>query len=250
MRQAALTLTGVEQRFGATCVLAGVDLSIEAGERHALIGPNGAGKSTLFDVIGGVVRPSRGRVFVGGIDVTGRPPHAIARMGLARSFQTTSIFARMTVLENLRCAVRCGSARPRGWRRFVGAAREVDARAWQLLDALALAEAAERLAGTLSYGEQRALDLGIAVASGAATLLVDEPTAGMNRDEARRAVALLRRVSEGKALLMIEHDMEAVFGLADRVSVLVQGRIVATGTPDAIRADARVRAAYLGEDTP
>lgn len=250
MRQAALTLSGIEQRFGATRVLAGVDLSIEAGERHALIGPNGAGKSTLFDVIGGVVRPSSGRVLVGGIDVTGRPPHVIARMGLARSFQTTSVFARMTVLENLRCAVRCGSARLHGWRRFVGAAREVDARARELLDALGLAEAAERPAGTLSYGEQRALDLGIAVAGGATTLLVDEPTAGMNRDEARRAVALLRRVSEGKALLMIEHDMEAVFGLAERVSVLVQGRIVATGTPEAIRADARVRAAYLGEDMP
>lgn len=247
MTREALTLAGIEQRFGATVVLRGVDLSIAAGERHALIGPNGAGKSTLFDVIAGARRPGKGRVLLDGIDVTGRPAHAIARRGLARSFQTTSVFERMSVLENLRCAVRCGSARSLGWRRHLAGFREVDRRAWQVLDALALSGFAGVPAGALSYGDARALDLGIALASGATTLLVDEPTAGLNRDEARRAIALLRDVSAGKTLVMIEHDMEAVFGLADRISVLVQGRIVATGTPDEIRADERVRAAYLGE---
>lgn len=247
MTRAALTLAGIEQRFGATVVLRGVDLSIEAGERHALIGPNGAGKSTLFDVIAGVRRPTKGRVSLAGIDVTGRPAHWVARQGLARSFQTTSVFERMSVLENLRCAVRCGGARSLGWRRHLAGSREVDLRARQVLDALALTGFADVPAGALSYGDARALDLGIALASGATTLLVDEPTAGLNRDEARRAMALLRDVSAGKTLVMIEHDMQAVFGLADRISVLVQGRIVATGTPDEIRADERVRAAYLGE---
>jgi len=247
MMRAALALTGIEQRFGATEVLRGIDLSIEAGERHALIGPNGAGKSTLFDVIAGIRRPHRGRVVLDGTDITGRAAHAIARQGLARSFQTTSVFERMTVLENLRCAVRCGSARTLGWRRYLAGSREVDRRAWEVLDALALSGHADAPAAALSYGDARALDLGIALASGATTLLVDEPTAGLNREEARRAIALLRTASAGKTLLMIEHDMEAVLGLADRISVLVQGRIVATGTPDEIRADARVRAAYLGD---
>ena len=247
MSHPALMLTGIEQRFGAAAVLRGIDLSIEAGERHALIGPNGAGKSTLFDVIAGTRRPARGRVVLDGTDITGRPPHAIARRGLARSFQTTSVFERMSVLENLRCAVRCGTARSLGWRRYLAGSREVDRRAWEVLDALALSGNAQAPASALSYGDARALDLGIALASGATTLLVDEPTAGLNREEARRAMTLLRAVSAGRTLLMIEHDMEAVFGLAERISVLVQGRIVATGTPDEIRADPAVRAAYLGD---
>jgi branched-chain amino acid transport system ATP-binding protein len=247
MSRAALTLVGIEQRFGTTEILRGIDLSIEVGERHALIGPNGAGKSTLFDVIAGTRPPYRGRVVFDGTDITGRPSHAIARRGLARSFQTTTVFERMSVLENLRCAVRCGSLRGLGWRRYFVGSREVDRRAWEVLDALALGGHAHAPAAALSYGDARSLDLGIALASGATTLLVDEPTAGLNREEARRAIALLRTVSAGKTLVMIEHDMEAVFGLADRISVLVQGRIVASGTPDEIRADDRVRAAYLGD---
>lgn len=247
MNRATLTLVGIELRFGSNEVLRGIDLSIVAGERHALIGPNGAGKSTLFDVITGIRRPDRGRVVLDGIEITGRAVHAIARRGLARSFQTTSVFERMSVLENLRCAVRCGGARSLGWRRYFAGSGEVDRRAWEVLDALGLGGNAHMAAAALSYGDARALDLGIALASGATTLLVDEPTAGLNRQEARRAMALLRAVSAGRTLLMIEHDMEVVFGLADRISVLVQGRIVATGTPDEIRADARVRAAYLGD---
>jgi branched-chain amino acid transport system ATP-binding protein len=252
----ALCLEGVAKRFGASAILNGVDLSVAAGERHALIGPNGAGKSTLFNVIGGALRPDAGTVRLAGVDVTGRSPHRLARAGLGRSFQTTRVFARLTVLDNLRCAVWCGVRCERGsggplralshwmhgWRR----AREIEERARALLADFDLGQLAERPAGMLEYGAQRRLDLGIAYASGAGTLLLDEPTAGMNRDEAARTVAWLRKVSAGKTLLVIEHDMDAVFALADRVSVLVQGRIIATGTPDEIRADERVRDAYLG----
>jgi branched-chain amino acid transport system ATP-binding protein len=244
----ALVLRGVEKRFGATPVLCGVNLSIEAGERHALIGPNGAGKSTLFNVIAGALRASAGRIELDGADITRLAPHAVSRLGLARSFQSTSVFQRLSVFDNLRCAAL--NAQPCGarWRNRLIGSRAVDERAQRVLDAVGLAERRHVLAGTLSYAQQRALDLGIALASGARTLLLDEPTAGMNRAEAGQAVALIRATTEGKTLLLVEHDMDAVFGLADRISVLVGGRIIATGTPHAIRADAAVRAAYLGDE--
>ncbi|TAM54889.1 MAG: ABC transporter ATP-binding protein [Paraburkholderia sp.] len=249
----ALSLEGIARCFGPTRVLSGVDLSVAAGERHALIGPNGAGKSTLFDVIGGVLRPDAGTVRLDGVDVTGRSPHALARAGLGRSFQATRVFARLTVLENLRCALWCGarggvaSRQPFStWALWWRRSRELDERARRLLAELELDEAAHAPAGTLEYGAQRRLDLGIALASGARVLLLDEPTAGMNRDEAAHTIRWLRGVTAGKTLLVIEHDMDAVFALADRVSVLVQGRIVATGTPAEIAANARVREAYLG----
>ena len=251
-----LSLEGIAKRFGAARILSGVDLSVAAGERHALIGPNGAGKSTLFNVVGGTLRPDAGKVRLGDTDVTGRRPHRLARAGLGRSFQTTRVFSRLSVLDNLRCAVWCsggigqrrGAARQTSgrWMHWWRRSPEVDERAWSLLADLDLARVADRPAGTLEYGAQRRLDLGIAWASGAHTLLLDEPTAGMNRDEAARTIEWLRKMSIGKTLLVIEHDMEAVFALADRVSVLVQGRIVATGTPVEIRADERVREAYLG----
>lgn len=254
--QDALHLQGVTRRFGATPVLNGVDLAVARGERHALIGPNGAGKSTLFNVIGGMLRPDAGTIRLDGADVTGRRPHRLARAGLGRSFQTTRVFAGLSVLENLRCAAWCGDATARArrfspaafssWMRWWRPSREIEEHAARVLADLALEHAAQSPAGTLEYGAQRRLDLGVALASGARTLLLDEPTAGMNRDEAARTIEWLRNVSGGKTLLVIEHDMDAVFALADRVSVLVQGRIVATGTPDEIRADARVREAYLG----
>jgi ABC-type branched-subunit amino acid transport system ATPase component len=244
---AALALHGIEKRFGATQILRGVDLTIEAGERHALIGPNGAGKSTLFNLISGMGRASAGRVELNGIDISRFAPAAISRLGLARSFQTTSVFGRLTVFDNLRCAVLAANGDDvRWWHRWTGS-RAVDARAAQVLDAVGLLPRRYARAGTLSYAEQRALDLGLALAGGAHTLLLDEPTAGMNRAEAARAIDLIRETTEDRTLLMIEHDMDAVFSLADRVSVLVQGRVIATGTPSAIRADERVRAAYLGE---
>jgi len=242
----ALRLVGIEKRFGATAVLRGVDLDVRAGERHALIGPNGAGKSTLFSLIAGERRASAGRIVLHGEDVTRLASTVRARRGLARSFQSTSVFARLAVRENLRCAVLASLRGGAGLAaRWFGSAR-ADARVDALLDALGLAHASESEAATLSYAEQRALDLGLALAGGAQTLLLDEPTAGMNRAEAARAVDLIRATTAGKTVLLIEHDMDAVFGLADRVSVLVQGRVIATGTPAAIRADAAVRDAYLG----
>jgi branched-chain amino acid transport system ATP-binding protein len=251
-----LRLEGIVKRFGATRILDGVDLSVAAGERHALIGPNGAGKSTLFNIVGGALRPDAGSVRLAGVDVTGRKPHRLARAGLGRSFQTTRVFPRLSVFENVRCAVWCGAGveheragamKVRSkWAHWWRRAREIDERARSVLAELELEPLADRPAGTLEYGAQRRLDLGIAWAGGAQTLLLDEPTAGMNRDEAARTIEWLRKMSAGKTLLVIEHDMDAVFALAERVSVLVQGRIVATGTPDAIRADERVREAYLG----
>jgi len=243
----ALALSGVEKRFGATHILRGVNLAVEPGERHALIGPNGAGKSTLFNLIAGGMRPNAGRIHLFGAEITRLAPAAITRRGLARSFQSTSVFARLSVFDNLRCAALLAERdRMRWWQRFAGSSM-VDARAQQVLEAVGLGERAQVPAGTLSYAEQRALDLGIALASGAHTLLLDEPTAGMNRAEAARAIELIRETTAGRTLLMVEHDMNAVFAIADRISVLVQGRIIATGTPAAIRADAAVRAAYLGE---
>jgi branched-chain amino acid transport system ATP-binding protein len=244
----ALALYGIEKRFGATQILRGVDLAVQPGERHALIGPNGAGKSTLFNLIAGGARPNAGRIVLFGADITRLAPAAITRRGLARSFQTTSVFAQLDVFDNLRCAAMLAERdRTRWWQRFTGS-RTVDARAEQILEAVGLSARRHMQAGALSYADQRALDLGLALAGGAHTLLLDEPTAGMNRAEAGRTIELIRETTAGRTLLMVEHDMEAVFAIADRISVLVQGRVIATGTPSAIRADAAVRAAYLGED--
>ncbi|AOJ10500.1 ATP-binding cassette domain-containing protein [Burkholderia mayonis] len=243
----ALRVTNVGKSFGATPVLVGVDLTIRHGERHALIGPNGAGKSTLFDLIAGALAPTRGRIALNGVELGRRGPHAVARLGLARSFQQTSVFARMTVHDNLRCAALHAPGQRRRWRNRLAGAAAIDRAADAALASIGLAARRDVLAGSLSYAEQRALDVGLALASGASVFLFDEPTAGMSREQARRTIELIRRATAGKTVLMIEHDMDAVFGFADRVSVLVRGELVATGTPAAIRANAAVRAAYLGE---
>ncbi|WP_250509267.1 ABC transporter ATP-binding protein [Caballeronia sp. GACF4] len=240
----ALELRGIAKRFGPTRVLRGIDLQVQSGERHALIGPNGAGKSTLFDTISGRTKPDEGRIVAIGIDITGRAPQRISRM-LARSFQTTSVFTGLSVLDNLRCAA-LGSASSRRIDRWLPS-RALEDRARAMLDAIGLAAHADVPAARLTYAEQRALDLGIALATDAPLILLDEPTAGMNRAEASRALALIRATTQGRTLVVIEHDMDAVFGLADRISVLVQGRVIATGTPAAIRDDRAVREAYLGE---
>jgi len=240
---AALDLRGVVKRFGATDVLRGVDLHVAQGERHAIIGPNGAGKSTLFDVISGRTRPDEGRIVARGVDITGRPPQRVSRM-LARSFQTTSVFGGLSVLDNLRCAA-LGAGSARVLDRWLHS-RAIDDRARAMLDAIGLSSRADDAAARLAYAEQRALDLGIALATDAPLILLDEPTAGMNRAEAARALALIRATTEGRTLLVVEHDMDAVFALADRISVLVRGRVIASGTPAAIRVNADVQEAYLG----
>jgi branched-chain amino acid transport system ATP-binding protein len=242
----ALDLEGVHKRFGATQVLAGVTLSIAPGERHAVIGPNGAGKSTLFNVISGRFAPTAGAVRLKGEDVTGLPPYAMNRRGLARSFQVTHLFPNLSVLENLRCA----TLWPLGhryafWKRLDGL-RDAAARAEETMTRIGLAARRDTPAGVLAYAEQRALEIGIAIAGGADVILLDEPTAGMNRGETAAAVALIREVTAGRTLVMVEHDMGVVFDLADRITVLVQGAVVASDTPERIRANAAVQEAYLG----
>ena len=242
----ALDVTGLQKAFGATKIIRGIDLQVAKGERHAVIGPNGAGKSTLFHLMTGRLRPDAGTVRLHGRDITGLAPHQVFNLGLARSFQVTSLFPKLSVFENLRAAAMrthgCGLA---FWRRLDGYG-PLSVRAEALLHQLGLERRRDVLAGNLAYAEQRALEIGVTIAGGADTILLDEPTAGMSRAETERAVTLIRRMSEGRTLVMIEHDLGVVFGLADRISVLAEGRVIASGPPDQVRGDPAVRAAYLG----
>ena len=242
----ALALRALHKRFGSTEVVCGVDLRVQAGERVALIGPNGAGKSTLFHLISGHALPSAGTVHLHGRSIGGLPPFEIARLGLARSFQISNVFPQLSVYENLRCSVLWSLGYGYSFVRLVGSLRDAKARTDALLERLGLAAQAQTLAAHLSYAQQRALELGITLGSGADVLLLDEPTAGMNRAEAAYFTALIRRLTEGKTLLLVEHDMAVVADLADKIAVLVQGRIIAVGSPQAVRADPAVQAAYLG----
>jgi branched-chain amino acid transport system ATP-binding protein len=244
----ALELRGLRKSFGATEIIRGVDLVIPKGERHAIIGPNGAGKSTLFNLISGLVVPSRGEVRLDGEPVTGLPPFKINRRGLSRSFQVTNIFARMSVWENVRCAVLWSAGERYAFWHAVDRNGEVAARTRQVLADIDLLARRDAPAGVLTHAEQRALEIGVTIAAGANVVLLDEPTAGMSRPETERTVELVRRLSEGRTLVIVEHDMSVIFGLADRISVLVYGEIIAAGTPAEIRGNARVREAYLGEE--
>jgi len=249
MSAPALELRQVHKSFGRTPIINGVDLAIAKGERHAIIGPNGAGKSTLFNLISGRFPPSSGQVLLDGEEITGLDAQEINRRGLARSFQITNIFPRLSVYENVRCALLWSRGyRYSFWQR-VGALEDVRARAEEIVGKIGLTARRDRPAGVLSYAEQRALEIGITIAGGAGVILLDEPTAGMSRSETRDAVELIRNVTQGKTLVMVEHDMGVVFGLADRISVLVYGRVLAAGTPDEIRGNAAVREAYLGTET-
>jgi len=243
-----LQLQDIRKGFGAADVIRGVNLSIMACERHALIGPNGAGKSTLFNLISGRLRPDTGSITLKGSDIIAMPPYRINRRGLSRSFQITNIFDRMSVWENVRAGMLWSAGERYAFWRDVDHAREVGARTDQVLADFDLVDRRDTLAGILTYAEQRALEIAITVAGGADVILLDEPTAGMSRAETDRAVALIRRISEGRTLMIVEHDMSVVFGLADRISVLVYGEIVASGTPAEIRNNPKVREAYLGEE--
>ena len=243
----ALRLSGVCKSFGRSSILKEVALIVPAGERHAVIGPNGAGKSTLFNVVSARFPPSRGSIELKGEDIVGMPPLLINRRGLSRSFQITNIFPNLTVFDNIRCSVLWTLGyRYSFWHRLAGL-RDAQERTDQVLEQIGLAGRRATLAGVLSYAEQRALEIGITIAGGADVILLDEPTSGMSRSESDDAVALIRKVSEGKTLVMVEHDMSVVFGLADRISVLVYGQILATGTPSEIRANPAVQEAYLGK---
>ncbi len=241
-----LRVEGVSKQFGRTAVLQDVSLSIEAGECHAIIGPNGAGKSTLFHLISGLLAPESGRIEFEGKPIQGLPSEQIARRGIARSFQISQLFPRLSVAENLRCAL----LRPMGYgyslRHLLGREQALNARVDALLEELGLQTLRQVPAGELAYAAQRTLELGLALAGDARLILLDEPVAGMSHSEAAAALALIRRVTAGRTLLLVEHDMSVVFELADRITVLAQGEVIATDTPARIRANARVQQVYLG----
>ncbi|WP_342050540.1 MULTISPECIES: ABC transporter ATP-binding protein [unclassified Cupriavidus] len=242
----ALELTDVRKRFGQTEIIRGVTLAVPRGERHAMIGPNGAGKSTTFNLMSGRFAPSSGSVKLNGEEIGGKRPFEINRMGLSRSFQITNIFHRLSVFENLRCAVLWALGyRYSFWHRL-SALHDARLRAEEVLELIGMTHRRQTQAGLLTYAEQRALEIGITIAGGADVILLDEPTAGMSRSESDHAVELIRRVTAGKTLIMVEHDMSVVFGLADKISVLVYGEVIASDTPEAIRANPKVREAYLG----
>jgi branched-chain amino acid transport system ATP-binding protein len=241
----ALELRDVYKTFGHTAVIRGVSLDVVRGERHALIGPNGAGKSTLFHIISGRLPLTSGTVRLNGEDVTNRRPFEINRRGLSRSFQVTNIFHRMSVYENVRCAVLWALGYRYSFWHGIDGLRDVRERTAEILEQINLADRRDVVAGALSYAEQRALEIGVTLGPGADVIMLDEPTAGMSRSETDHAVALIRTLSVGKTLVMVEHDMGVVFDLADRISVLVYGEVIATDTPDRIRANPDVQDAYL-----
>jgi branched-chain amino acid transport system ATP-binding protein len=242
----ALELRAVHKSFGRTAIINGVDLSIASGERHAIIGPNGAGKSTLFNLVSGRFPLTSGQILLKGEDVSGLEPQEINRRGLARSFQITNIFPRLSVFENIRCALLWSMGyRYSFWHR-IGALRGLQERTEAIVERIGLQRRRDRQAAVLSYAEQRALEIGITIAGGADVILLDEPTAGMSHSETAEAVELIRSVSQGKTLVMVEHDMGVVFDLADRISVLVYGKVLASGVPAEIRGNPAVQEAYLG----
>jgi branched-chain amino acid transport system ATP-binding protein len=242
----AVELKNLEKSFGKTAIIRGVSLDVHQGERHAVIGPNGAGKSTLFNLISGRLAPSAGSIHLRGENITGLRPFEINRRGLSRSFQVTNIFPRLSVWENVRCAVLWSKGYKYSFWRNVDKLDDVRERTEQILELINMASRRDIPAGVLTYAEQRALEIGITIAGGADIILLDEPTAGMSRGEAEHAVALIRRVSEGRTLIIIEHDMGVVFNLADRISVLVYGQIIATDEPAKVKANQKVQQAYLG----
>jgi len=246
MTGTALSLRNVGKSFGNLEIIRGVSLDIASGQRHAIIGPNGAGKTTLFNLISGRFPISKGEILLNDIRIDALPPHRINRMGLSRSFQITSIFHRLSVFENLRCALLWSMGYRYSFWTPLWRQRELNERTDRMLEDLNLAARRDTAAGLLSYADQRALEIGMTIAGGASVILLDEPTAGMSNTETDNAVELIRRISRGKTLVMVEHDMKVVFDLADVITVLVYGQVIASGPPQAVRANPAVQEAYLG----
>jgi len=245
----ALELRDVRKSFGATPIIRGVSLEVGRGERHAIIGPNGGGKSTLFNLISGRFAPTVGSIRLNGEDITGFPPYQINRRGLARSFQVTNIFPRLSVYENIRCSVLWSLGYHYSFWRQIDALGDANEQTERALEQIRMTARRNIPAGVLTYAEQRALEIGITIAGNTQVILLDEPTAGMSRAEAASTVELIRTVSQGRTLVMVEHDMGVVFDLADRISVLVYGEVIATDVPDRIRGNPAVQTAYLGTAT-
>jgi branched-chain amino acid transport system ATP-binding protein len=242
----ALELKDVRKNFGKTEIIRGVDLAVEAGERVAVIGPNGAGKSTLFNLISGRFGPTSGDILLNGQRIQNKTPYEINRMGLSRSFQITNIFPKLSVFENLRCAVLWSLGYKYTFIKFLSGLKDANERTDQLLDMIHLDKKRDVLAMNLTYAEQRALEIGVTIAGGADVILLDEPTAGMSKSETTRFIQLINEVTVGKTLLTVEHDMGVVFGLADKIAVVVYGEVIAFDTPELVRANPKVQEAYLG----
>ncbi|HVE54127.1 MAG TPA: ABC transporter ATP-binding protein [Ramlibacter sp.] len=242
----ALELRDLRKSFGKTEIIRGCSLTVEQGERVAVIGPNGAGKSTLFNLISGRFAATSGEVLLNGQRIDGKKPFEINRMGLSRSFQITNIFPKLSVFENLRCGVLWSLGYRYTFLKFLADLEDANQRAEQLMEMIRLHKKRDVLAVNLTYAEQRALEVGITIAGGANVILLDEPTAGMSREETRRFIELIKEVTVGKTLLTVEHDMGVVFGLADKIAVVVYGEIIAFDTPENVRANQKVQEAYLG----
>ena len=242
----ALELKALRKSFGKTEIIRGTDLAVAVGERVAIIGPNGAGKSTLFNLISGRFGATSGEILLNGQRIDGLRPFEISRLGLARSFQISNIFGHLSVFENLRCGVLWSLGYKYAFWKFLSGLDDANQRAEELLHDIRLDRKRDALAMNLTYAEQRALEIGITIAGGASVVLLDEPTAGMSKSETSRFIELIREVTIGKTLLTVEHDMGVVFGLADKIAVLVYGEVIAFDTPEAVRANPRVQEAYLG----
>jgi branched-chain amino acid transport system ATP-binding protein len=242
----ALELKNLRKSFGKTEIIRGVNLAIPPGERVGIIGPNGAGKSTLFNLISGRFEPTSGDVLLNGQRLNGKKPFEINRLGLSRSFQITNIFPKLSVFENLRCGVLWSLGYKYTFLKFLANLDDANTRAEELMAMVALDRKRDVLAMNLTYAEQRALEIGITIAGGASVILLDEPTAGMSKSETGRFIKLIKDVTVGKTLLTVEHDMGVVFGLADKIAVVVYGEVLAYDVPEAVRANQRVQEAYLG----
>jgi branched-chain amino acid transport system ATP-binding protein len=250
MNAPALELRDLRKRFGAVEIIRGTTLQVPQGERVAVIGPNGAGKSTLFNLISGRFPASSGEILLNGERIDHLSPQEINRRGLARSFQITHIFHRLSVYENLLCAALWSKGHRYTILRRLTSLRDVNERAEEVLELIGLQDRRSVQGGLLTYAEQRALEIGVTVAGNASVILLDEPTAGMSRSESDAAIELIRKVTEKKTLLMVEHDMSVVFGLADKIAVVVYGQVIACDTPEKVRANAQVQEAYLGGHAP
>jgi branched-chain amino acid transport system ATP-binding protein len=242
----ALELRDLRKSFGRTEIIRGASIAVQPGENVAIIGPNGAGKSTLFNLISGRFAPTSGEVLLHGERIDGLAPYEVNRRGLSRSFQVSNLFTRLSVFENLRCAVLWSLGYRYAFWKFLSRARDANERAEQVMRMIHLENRRDVAAMNLTYAEQRALEIGITIAGGADVVLLDEPTAGMSRSETAHFIDLIREVTTGKTLLTVEHDMGVVFNLADRIAVVVYGEVIAFDTPEKVRADPRVQEAYLG----
>jgi branched-chain amino acid transport system ATP-binding protein len=245
---ALLEIKDLQKDFSGLKVLFGIDLAVEEGEKHAIIGPNGAGKSTIFNLITGKYVPSRGKIFFRNRDITGFPPHRILHSGIARSFQITNIFRSMTIFENFRNAVL--SKRKLHYNIFSPLSRmgDIVEETEKVMSLVGLSEKRNELAGELAHGHQRSLEIGLTMAMDPELILLDEPTAGMSKSETLEMVQLIEKVTERKTLIIVEHDMDVVFSLASRITVIYYGKVLASGAPEEIRSDLRVKDAYLGRE--